>query len=401
LLTPAAPQNDYGLLQSTPTHAFLFPRPFVPAASGPRIFSGFKPALADVLARTTSKGAFPPPANAIEVGGGLHFDVAPSGSLALSAPVTIADHPTSLRLGGSSGHGSVLVYDGATLNLSITPDTWSAEFTGLRIWADIAGMERLCGSEMRITGSTEQRSQIAEIRSLILQEVEEMLNFMPFVGDRGAQGPIDLGGTNAKRELKLKHGFKVNLPKFMPPTSPVLLKLYLTLNQALGTDLSSGKTKVAYALGAALDGKILLTSVGVVSVFLVLGLEVEFSMVTASGSVKAEKLTLIAFVVIGVTGNIGPFAAYAFLAVGFAMAITFTPPPAKSKYGGIVLLEAGIEFIKKVLEVKVRAELRGLVYKDKDITKCDFNGLVKVQVDLFLILSISATYPIFDTAEFG
>jgi hypothetical protein len=399
LLTPAAPQNDYGLLQSTPTHAFLFPRPFVPAASGPRILSGFKPALADVLARSTSKGAFPPTANTIEVGGGLHFDVAPSGSLALSAPVTIVGHPTSLQLGGSSGHGSVLVYDGATMNLSINPDTWSAEFTGLRIWADIAGMERLCGSEMRITGSTDQRSQVAEIRSLLLHEVEEMLNFMPFVGDRGTQGPLDLGGTNAKHELKLKQGFKVKLPVFKLPTSPVRVSLYLTLNQALGTDLSSGKMKVGYALGAALDGKILLASVGVVSVFLQLGLEVEFSLVTDNGSVKDEKLNLIAFVGIGITGHIGPFEAYSFLAIGFAMAIEFSPPPAKGKYGGIVLLEAGIDLV--IVAIKVRAELRGLVYKDAGTTKCDFIGAVKVQVDLFLIISISATYQVSDTTTFS
>jgi hypothetical protein len=396
LLTPAAPANDYAFLQSTPTHAFLFPRPFVPATSGPRILSGFKPALADVLARTTSKGAFPPPANTIEVGGRLHFDVTPSGSLALSAPVTIAGHPTPLRLGGSSGHGSVLFYDHATLNLAINSDSWSAEFTGLRIWADIGGMERLSGSEMRITGSTNQRAQIAQIRSLILQEVEEMLNFMPFVGDRGAEGPIDLGGTNAKHELKLKHGFKVKIPNSIVP-SP--LKLYLTLNQALGIDLSSGKLKMAYGLGAALEGRIPIISVGVASAFLVLGLEVEFSMVTASSSVKDEKLVLSAFAGLGVQGQIGPFAAYAFLAIGFAMDVVFTPPPAKGKYGGMVLLEAGINLM--VVAIKVRADLRGLVYKDASVTKCDFTGSVKVQVDLFVILSISATYQVSDTATFS
>jgi hypothetical protein len=402
LLTPAAPANDYALLQSTPTHAFLFPRPFVPAASGPKIFSGFKPALADVIARTTSKGAFPPSANTIEISSPVHFDVTPSGVLALSAPVTITGHTTPLRLGGSRGHGTVLFYDGATMNLSITPSNWSAEFTGLRIWADIAGMERLSGSEMRITGSTNQRSQIAEIRTLILNEIEEMLNFMPFVGDRGMQGPLDLGGTNAKHELKLKNGFKVKIPKVkLPPTSPVLLKLYLTLNQSLGYDLSTGKLKLGYALGAALDGKILVASVGVVSIFVQLGLEVEFSMVTTGGSVKDEKLTLIAFAGIGVTSdNIGPFEAYAFLAVGFAMAIEFSPT-VKGKYGGIVLLEAGIILIPKVVEIKVRAELRGLVYKDGSDTKCDFIGAVKVQVDLFLILSISATYQVSDTVKLG
>jgi hypothetical protein len=402
LLTPASPANDYALLQSTPTHAFLFPRPFVPSASGPRIFSGFKPALADVLARTTSKGAFPPPANTIEVGSGLHFDVFPSGSLALSAPVTITGHPTPLRLGGSSGHGSVLFYDDATLNLEINPNSWSAEFAGLRVWADIGGMERLSGSQMRITGSTNQRSQITEIRSLILEELEQMLNFMPFVGDRGVQGPIELGGTNAKHELKLKHGFKVTIPpksviKTYPPGTGVVLTL--TLNQALGIDLASGKLKTAYALGAGLEGKVPIISVGVAAAFLILGLEAEFSLAIASGSVKDEKLTLIAFAGLGVEGKIGPFKAYAFLGVGFAMAIVFTPPPAKGKYGGIVLMEAGIDLT--IVAIKVRAELRGLVYKDASVTKCDFTGSVKVQVDLFLILSISATYQITDTATFS
>ena len=224
---------------------------------------------------------------------------------------------------------------------------------------------------------------------------------MPFVGDRGMQGPLDLGGTNAKHELKLKNGFKVKIPKVkLPPTSPVLLKLYLTLNQSLGYDLSTGKLKLGYALGAALDGKILVASVGVVSIFVQLGLEVEFSMVTTGGSVKDEKLTLIAFAGIGVTSNIGPFEAYAFLAVGFAMAIEFSPT-VKGKYGGIVLLEAGIILIPKVVEIKVRAELRGLVYKDGSDTKCDFIGAVKVQVDLFLILSISATYQVSDTVKLG
>jgi hypothetical protein len=250
---------------------------------------------------------------------------------------------------------------------------------------------------MRITGSSDQRSQIAEIRSLILKEVEDLLNFMPFIGDRGTEGPIDLGATNAKHELKLKHGFKVKLLKYHVPGGPEVT-LYLTLNQALGIDLSSGKLKVAYALGAALEGKIILITVVVAKAFLVLGLEVEFSLVTASGKVKDEKLTLIAFVGLGVQGEIGPFKAYYYLAVGFAMAIEFNPPPAKGKYGGIVLMEAGIDLV--VVGVKVRAELRGLVYKDAGVTKCDFTGAVKVQVDLFLILSISATYQISKTATF-
>ena len=70
LLTPTAPANDYGLLQSTPTHAFLFPRPHVAASQPPRIDSTAASALADIVARTTSKGAFPPRQNTIELPAG-------------------------------------------------------------------------------------------------------------------------------------------------------------------------------------------------------------------------------------------------------------------------------------------------------------------------------------------
>ncbi len=60
LFKPAAPDTDYCILQSAPTHAFLFPRPTA-ANSGPkRVESTQAPELADIIARSTSKGAFPP-----------------------------------------------------------------------------------------------------------------------------------------------------------------------------------------------------------------------------------------------------------------------------------------------------------------------------------------------------
>jgi len=162
LLTPSTPVNDYALVQSTPTHAFLFPRPFVPAATAPRIESGYKPALADIFARSTSKGAFPPAGNTIEIAAGsLHFNVSPAGKLALSSPISIVGHPTPLRIAGTPGHGSSLFYDTATIRLELEEDRWEGEFTGLRIWSDISGLARLTGSEMRIVGSTDQRPQIA------------------------------------------------------------------------------------------------------------------------------------------------------------------------------------------------------------------------------------------------
>lgn len=387
-------------MQSTPTHAFLFPRPYVPAATAPRLESGYKAALADILARSTSKGAFPPAGNTIEMtAGSLHFNVSPAGKLALSSPISIVGHPTPLRIAGTPGHGSSLFYDTATIRLELDEDRWEAEFTGLRIWSDISGLERITGSEMRIVGSTDQRPQIAEIKSLMLQEIEEILRYIPIFGARGVQGPIDLGASNAKHELKVDVTLKVSVP---PPTviatfpagSGVVLTLFVKQNT--GIDLATGGPKASATFGAELEGKVPLLSVGVATVFLIVTGEVTFSLTSVSGSVTSEKLQLMAFVGVGVEGKIGPFKAYAFLGVGFVL--VYDAIADQTKYGGLVALEAGVDLV--IVKVKIRAELKGLVYDDAGTTKCDYSGSVKVQVDIFLIFSISATYLVTETTSF-
>jgi hypothetical protein len=400
LLTPAAPQNDYGLLQSTPTHAFLFPRPFVPASSPPRIESGHKSALADIFARSTSKGAFPPAGNTIEMApGSLHFDVSPAGRLALSTPVSIVGHPTPLRIGGTPGHGSSVFYDTSTLRLELEEHRWEAEFTGLRVWSDISGLERITGSEMRIVGSTDQRPQIAEIKSLMLQEIEDILQYIPIFGQRGVQGPVDLGATNAKHELKVDVGLNVTVPPpaviaTFPAGTGVVLKLYVKQNT--GIDLATGGPKASATFGADLDGKIPVLSLGVAAVFIIIAGKITFSLTSVSGSVTSERLDLLAFVGVGVEGKIGPFKAYAFLGVGFVFVYDAIADVAK--YGGLVALEAGVDLV--IVSVKIRAELKGVVYDDAGTTKCDYSGSVKVQVDIFLIFSISATYLVTETTSF-
>lgn len=400
LLTPAAPHNDYALLQSTPTHAFLLPRPFVPASSPPRIESGYKAALADIFSRSTSKGAFPPAGNTIELApSSLHFDVSPAGKLALSAPVSIVGHPTPLRIGGTPGHGSSVFYDTSTLRLELEEERWDAEFTGLRVWSDISGLERITGSEMRIVGSTDQRPQIAEIKSLMLQEIEDILQYIPIFGQRGVQGPVDLGATNAKHELKVDVALNVTVPPpaviaTFPAGTGVVLKLYVKQNT--GIDLKTGGPKASATFGADLDGKVPVLSLGVAAVFIIIAGKITFSLTSVSGSVTSEKLELLAFVGVGVEGKIGPFKAYAFLGVGFVFVYDAIADVAK--YGGLVALEAGVDLV--IVSVKIRAELKGVVYDDSGTTKCDYSGSVKIQVDIFLIFSISATYLVTETTSF-
>lgn len=392
LLTPSNPSNDYGLLQSTPTHAFLFPRPSVTATGTPRIDTGHRPALADIFARSTSKGAFPPVPNTIELTtGSWSLDVATGGALALSSIVTVVGHPTPLQLAGTPGHGSRLFYDGATLRFELDHDRWEAEFSGLRVWSDIAGLERLTGAAMRVVGSTEQRPQIAEFESLLLQKIDDILQYIPIFGQRGVQGPIDLAATNAKHEVKVEAELHYSVPaKNVLFTPAAGIQLELSVKQSAGIDVATTLPKAAVTFGAELEGK-----VGTVPFLIVTG-EVSFELTTVGGTVTEEKLELMAFVGVGVRGEIGGFEAYAFLGAGFVL--EWEVSAGVVKYGGIVALEASVDL--KVVEVTIRAELKGLVYDDAGTTKCDYSGSVELEVEIGFFFSISASYEISDTTDF-
>lgn len=397
LLTPAAPANDYALLQSTPTHAFLFPRPFVAAAGGPRLQSGHKVALADVFARSTSKGAFPPSANVIELPAGLHhLDVNAAGKLALSAEVKIVNYPTPLRVGGSPGHGTSLFYDDATLRFELDFDRWESEFSGLRFWSDIAGMDKATGTEMRMVGATDQRPEVADVRSLLQEDIEKILQYIAIFGERGSEGPVDLGATNSKRETKVEIALNYQVPPASvvaayPAGTGIVLKL--ALKASTGLDLTTGGMKASAGFGADLEGKIPLLSGGVAAVFVVLSGQITFSLASLNGQLTSEKLDLMAFVGLGVEAKFAVVKATAFIGVGFILSYDFVAGLAK--YGGIVKLEATLDFV--IVKASVRAELKGLVYDAGTETKCDYSGSVKVHVDIFLVFSINVSYAISDT----
>lgn len=394
LLVPSAPAHEYALLQSTPIHAFLFPRPYVRSSDPSRIHSDVKASLADVISRSTSKGAFPPSQNTIELAAGsLHFNVGSGGTLALSSPISIVSYPTPLRIAGSDGHGSTLFYNDATLTLELQADRWIAEFTGLRIWSDILGLQRLTGSELRIVGSTNQRPQIAELKTLIHEDIEEILSYIPLFGARGVQGPIDLGASNAKHEIMVEIKKGVTIPK-ISESFPLgeYGKLELYIKQSTGYDRKKGMTKASAAFGAKLELKPPLFEGGVVKVFAVITLQVDFSINFLSGIHESEKLDLLAFVGIGAKGQIGPFSASAYLGIGFLMSYDVTNDVIG--FGGLVALEADVNLL--IVGVKIRAELKGLVSNQAGSTICNYNGKVKIEVEIFLFFSISATYQISD-----
>jgi hypothetical protein len=64
----------------------------------------------------------------------------------------------------------------------------------------------------------------------------------------------------------------------------------------------------------------------------------------------------------------------------------------QTKYGGLVALEAGRRPGHRQREDPRRTQGPGL--QGRGATKCDYSGSVKLQVDIFLIFSISATYQV-------
>lgn len=406
LLTSGAPQNEYCLVQSAPTHAFLFPRPHAANSGAARLSSTEAPSLAHIIARATSKGAFPPRENAITLAGPMHFNVASDGGLALSSVVNIVNHPVPLRLAGTPGHGTELSHENATLEFELAANKWRAEFAGLTLWSDIAGLSRASGAKMRIIGSTDQRPQVAEIETLVYEPVEKILSYLPIFGARDSLGPIDLGASNAKHEVKIEIATIAEVPKHGFSIAGGKIKLTLGASGSTGFDLASGGVKAGGELSAGLKGEFPILSIGLASVYIIVQLDVKFSIASVVGVVKEEKLELIAFVGVGVKGGIGPFEAYAYLGIGFVFVYDFVSDT--PKFGGLVRFEAGIVLIPEILKVKLTAELKGLIYKKtealpppssgtKDVTYCDYSGKVKLQVDIFLIISISATYSISDS----
>lgn len=389
LLLATNPNKEYCILQSTPTHAFLFPRPYSQSSVAAQLLSDVKPEFADIIARATSKGAFPPPENAIKLSATRHFNVGTGGTLALSSPVSIVGYPTPLRLSGSNGHGTELLYDTATLQLEINDNSWSAEFNGLELWNDIAGMHHTSGARLRVVGSTTQRPQITRIDTLVQESIEKIMTFLPIFGARESLGPVDLGASNLKREIKIEVAVKKEVPKGGWSVGNNKIKLSLGSSASTGFDLKTGGIKNSGTLSAGLKGEFGTTY------FIVVQLDVKFKVTSVSGAVTKETFDLLAFVGVGVGGQIGPFKAKAYMGVGFVLSYDITID--KAKYGGLVRLEASVEL--HVVTVKLTAELKGLVYNAAEKTLCDYSGDVKLHVEIFLIISINASYSFSGTKD--
>ncbi len=392
-LFQANPPFDYGFVQTSPAHAFLFRRPFV-SPNVAELRSALAPCFADLFARVSSKGLFPPVADAITLPGNALSVNPASGAFRLRDAVNLPAPRGPLNSGQSAGERVRVFYDEAVLHADIGETSWSVNFTGVGVWSDMLGVERFSGTKMRMIASERQRPQATEITTHFHPDFEDALKFIPNFSNRGVHGPVDLAASNEDHELQL---FLNVFKKFHLIPDKLELKLFYTMGMGLATEehTHTWRAMIASKVGAELQAKIPISGI----FFLVLGLALEAGVkdLIADGKPAERELKLKAMVGVGVGTTIAGCKAEVFLAVGVIFAVT----EKGVGVGGLVLLDGEIDL--KIVKVHIEAELQGVIRgtnppdEPPDKKACDYEGEVGVHVEVCFFLSIDFSYTYKDT----
>ena len=419
------PRYDYGFMQNTGSQAFLFRRPVI-AQGSKEISSGndLKPVFADPFALMTSKGVFPPIANAVELPTANYKLQTQAGTskLRLHPSVDYNNLRLPLVLTQDGVDQIAIEYDQSRLRIDLNFDDWNVELDNFFIWTSLMGISKFSGTRYSLRAGSNQTPKLVQVRSLLKPEIQDALRFLPGMGSPQDVGDIDLGMTNAKHEIKIHSGFecKFDFQKGKIECKPDFLggdvfkqtdgnsfsstsALWLKLKASTGVDSVLDTSTVAgweaffgATFGAELQGRIPLGGI----FFLVLGLELEVALrssasPTTTTSPGFKSLEISAYVGFGVGGSIGPFSASAFLAVG----VVFVYEDDTAKLGGLVRLEGEVDL--KVVTVNLKAELQGVIYDgddpdtapvETDVRLCDATGSVAVNVSILFLINIKASY---------
>jgi hypothetical protein len=383
-LFQANPPFDYGFVQSSPAHAFLFRRPVV-SPNVAELRSALAPCFADHFARLSSKGLFPPVADAIELPANALAVNPATGSFRLSTPVNLPAPRGPLNAGQTAGDRIRVFYDKAQLRTDIGESSWSVDFSGIEIWADMLGVERFAGTRMKVIASDRQRPQATELTTHFHPDFEDILAIIPGFGNRGVHGPYELASSNEDHEFKLE----LKVAKIIKLSQHVKLQFFYTMAVGLGQQehTHAWRALLGTSVGGELEVKIPLGG----AFFMVLGVELEVGVkdMIADGLPAERELKAKLLVGFGVGTEIGGFEAEAYLAIGAIIRVDEDG----MAFGGLILLEGELE-VTWIAKVGVHAELQGIFRDTKppdeppDQKACDYEGEIAVNIELFLILSI-------------
>lgn len=386
LFVPASPKRDYGFLQTTPTHAFLFRRPQI-AAGDTRITSSLTPLFADIYARDTAQALFPPVENAIELRDRPYVLATnpATGRFRLDPPVSLPAPRGDLMLGDGIKQTMRLVYAHTRLSLTIDEDAWSIDMPALVAWNGFPDLPDLIGARSRLSGSSSGRSMVSEIDTLMTDWVETMLSFIPGMSPRDRPPPVELAATNTAGADK----FTVQFIGVKRDVGPFEFKGYGTFFSGREDPENPLGPPVSYygvLIGFEFEAQIPISPI----VYLILGLEFEVgAKEVKSGFQKKAKvfIEIKAYVGFGVGAEVPEvYKLLGYLAGG--------PAIERDKdgwhFGGLGLIKAELE-ICKIVTMSISGEFVGIGRRQGDETEMEYTGVVEVNVS-FWMLSIEVSW---------
>jgi hypothetical protein len=396
---PETPQYEYGFMQVSPAHAFLFPRPYVDAGVT-ELLTRSAPYLADVYARMTAKGVFPPSANAIQLPANTLVVDHTSGSMRLREAVDVTAPRPPLILATNGSDVVQLDYDEARLTSTLEDDSWSFDLTDLKLWSDLLGIKKFSGWSSDLHAGTSRRPVIENINTLLASEFQSALGFLQALSSPPPLPPVDLSAINGASEIQLSVVISY-WTEFPPPVEGApphpRLKLSLGVKGQLGWEHahnvpSTGTSTMTESGGvfvwAQVEGKIPITGIW----FVLLGAQLqvgakfligEKSEIEGTGEEVAAPpkpslvfaLEVKAYVGVGIETGIFEGS----LAVGVAIAIE----AAVVKVGPLVLLQAEVNL--KIIKVEISGEFKGLFFEESSHTMCEWGGTVEINVSIAFI----------------
>ncbi len=402
---PNDPVWEYGILQTSPAHVFVFPRPHVdPGVTELRTRT--QPRFADYYARCTSKGLFPPVVNAVTLPPNVLVVDPASGGFRLRDNVNMAAPRPPLIV---AQHGSDVMqvdYSGAQLSLTIAQNNWKMEMPGIEMWTDCLGISKVAGLRSHLIAGTNDRPVVRDIAMLLQHDIESALSFLSGFGNRPLMGPMDLGASNTVTEHKFALAVDKSF-KFPPGETLPQVKLSIGGKAEFGWSNDTAPPPMTppgtvYSIGllatAGVEGKIPIITVGVATVYLLLGAEIEIGgAVEIKPAVPVElkfEFDLKAFIGVGVQA--GPFDGS--VAIGYHLAID----GGTVKNGIFGKIEAELNLV--IVTVSVEGEVGGLWYDDTthppNHHASDLEGEVQVNVEL-LFINIHGSYQYTETKYFN
>jgi hypothetical protein len=404
---PTDPVWEYGLLQTSPAHVFVYPRPYVEPGIR-EIRTRSVPRFADYYARCTSKGLFPPAANSINLPANTLVVDSATGGFRLRDSVNIGAPRPPLIVAQRGSDVMQVDYSGATLSFSFNQTNWSMEMPGIEMWTDCLGVTKVSGLRSNLVAGTTARPVVRDVAMLLKPEIEAALTFLTGFSSRPLMGPMDLGASNTVTE----HKFTLTIDKSwefpITPSGPLIhIEISAGGKAEFGWSTDSApppgtEPGTTYDIGllatAGVEGKIPVYSVAVVTVYILLGAEIEIGGAVEIKPMEPAELKFVfdlkAFIGVGVTGGVFDGS----VAIGYHLAVD----GGTIKNGIFGKIEAEIDL--EVVKIGVEGEVGGLWYDDSshppNTHGADLEGEVQVNVEL-LFISFHASYEYTETKFFN